>query len=231
MVFMNTLAGLLNDAFGQDIDGFPPSCWVREACAEACWPYSAEAIEVVTAHGARQQLCRRLRLEHPAASAHHPQHDDRLHDALVEAEAFAWAVEVAQLGIPEFCFAERMPDLRIPGRAIIEVKAVRHSVEEQLAKLALLQSGAARTVSRGPADDAVYHKLDDKLSKAQEQLAASPEIASRVVYFNVRLDFDVSSREDSRLSEWARDGATRTGLRLVVVRNGEWWEPLIDTGG
>ena len=89
-----------------------------------------------------------------------------------------------------------MPDLRIPGRAIIEVKAVRHSVEEQLAKLALLQSGAARTVSRGPADDAVYHKLDDKLSKAQEQLAASPEIASRVVYFNVRLDFDVSSRED-----------------------------------
>jgi hypothetical protein len=156
--------------------------------------------------------------------AHLRQHDDRLLDAFNEAEAFAWAVDVAKVGVPVFSALDPgAPDLRIPRRAWIEVKTIRPSDEESKTKdeiFALVDRGFIPM--RGPRILSLPHptlitKFDEKYADALRKFELAESEPMSLVYFRVEaFDFGTSPRQAKRSVEewlWNCDRPQKRGSR------------------
>ncbi len=105
-----------------------------------------DSITVVDQAGALADLAKRLGRTHPPNRTHHVEWDDRLWDVFAEAEAFAWADRIGQIGRPEFTDNHGKPDLWVPAaNSWVEAKMINESDDEKAASRSLGASG-----SRGP---------------------------------------------------------------------------------
>jgi hypothetical protein len=229
----NILCALLLEAFPEP-RRFPLDCWVRESLAVAHNGF-ADEIDVVTQGRARPDLIRRVADEHPIDGAHHPQYDERLRDAFREAQAFAWAAELAGLGVPSFVQAEGSPDLRLSSGLWIEAKAVHTSDDDNAAwRLAETRSRDSNVTARVEAvrDPAggFLGKLNSLREKALNQWYRQAD-GGLVIFISV-VDFDLEVNQanaETELRNWARDSAGRYDIRVVVCLRDGWRNPLIDT--
>ncbi len=200
-------------------------CWVRGAIAEDTMDFTAE-IQAVTRCRERSALIRRLRTEHPVDRKHLDEHDDRLLDAFTEAEALAWASDVASLGCAEWVSTEGAPDLRAGDDLWIDAKIVRRSDQEQ-AELRALEGKLQREgmVSRGVRDllppgegltNKLQYDLDDAVKKWERQ-----SDGRLVVFIEVAgLDFGTSRRRALDLiGSWAQRSARPGEVEVVVCYN------------
>lgn len=161
--------------------------------------------------------------------AHHPQHDDRLIDVFTEAEAFAWAADVACLGAPQFCFDEGMPDLVVPGVARVEAKTIHYGDTEKAARNVMLQAAesegfAVRAASdMRPLHETALKKLADGIANAAVKFARTTGADEHIVYVEVE-GFDLGTQHRGT---WEMESyglrcaqAAHVGLVLVQGRRG-----------
>lgn len=128
---MNGFVRLLGEAF-PSWERFGAGCTIFDGMTGARWDTAPQVLSVVDAverAGQRDAFIRRLQLGHPSLGREHLRaYDDAMWSAFSEGEALAWALDVADLGTPEFIEDEGSPDLYVPsGRLWIEVKTVQES--------------------------------------------------------------------------------------------------------
>ena len=158
----------------------------------------SKAIEIVTLHGERISLAKKLCAAHPVDRPHNAQYDDRLLDVLTEACAFAWVAQVAKLGRPHFCFQSAAPDLQIDPEGWVEAKAVHPSEEDQRRSKRMLEERQVVSGQVTPAGQGLYEKIRVDFNKAERQLAGRD--GPKVVFFNLTA-LDLPQRVDEAVEE------------------------------
>ncbi len=223
------LAALLTDAF-PDWGEFPNSCWVRWAVREDQEDF-ADEISAVTRCGEHRSIIGRLYDAHHPHRPHQKQHDDRLIDVFTEAEALAWAADVAQLGCPRFVPREGAPDLEIEPEWWIEAKTIHLSDAENAAIDEGLKRGGGMFMRPArdlkPPDSGLMNKFEYALSDALRKWERQ-DSGRLIVFFNLAgIDFPTSRRRAlSDLGSWAQMAERRTGARIVVCHNYAWQAPV-----
>jgi len=182
--------------------------------------------------GARPDLCRKLRDAHPAHRPHLDRHDRRLWDAIVEAEALAWAESRSALGCGSFSFVEGSPDLHLPERAWIEVKNINHS---DVWWDSWNQAGGVM-ISRVATEadelhETVTKKLQDGWDDALKKFGRVEPEPVNIVYFSVRLEFPPLPRVAwTQVEYWLSGLRIPAGYGAVVTKNDNWQSPAMVRG-
>lgn len=230
------LTTFLTDAF-PDRERFPSGCWITRAITtHYSGRGSGEAVAAVIQSGKSQDLARRLRLEHPADRPHLPEHDRGVTNALTEAEAFAWAWQVAEIGEPDFVWEEGAPDLAVKEGCWIEAKTVRTSdfdnsewerARDQARPRGELpmRSGQVRSI-----DARFARKLDSQLENALGKWMTQRKGSNLIVFYCINLDIDIDWDEAwAAIGSWIQS-CRRPGVRVVACDNHRWRQPIVDTG-
>jgi hypothetical protein len=218
------------------------NCLVNEAVSGRADSRRDDAIEVVQHWGGRSGLISRLREEHPIGRPHDEQFDVGLANAFVECEAFAWAAEVAALGVPRFLprAKRKTPDIEIPGWGWVEGKSIGISESDRdvwrTAYATARQRGSRfPTVIGKPslADERFYQKVDSAAKNAVGQWEAVGGSAggNLALFLHVALDSNVfDDHVWDNLGSWADGFAAATHARVVICYNFSWRGPRVDVG-
>jgi hypothetical protein len=225
------LVTLLKEAFPHP-DSLQEDCWVWDAIEANQWDFGPE-IEIVSTHGGRPDVLRRLREAHPVHRPHLEEHDDRILNVFTEVLAFAWAKEVAGLGVPRFVLAPGSPDLQV-GEWWVEAKTVERSEVARAQAIAdrpilksdgIIMRGATDALPPAPGflNKFQYH-LEDSLKKWDRQ----QQSGRLAVFINLaHIDFPIT-RDGSRtlIVEWAIRVEKEHSIRVVICDGWRWRAPL-----
>ncbi len=211
---------------------FPSGCSVSERREPPRNDDLAAVVDAVTKCGATADLCRKLRGAHPAHKPHLERHDRRLWDAIVEAEALAWADGLPGLGCGSFSFVTGAPDLHLPKRAWIEVKNINRSD----AWWDNWNRSGGIMISRvaSEADElhkTVTNKLQEGWNDAQRKFARVEREPLSIVYFSVRLEAPPLPRVAwTQIEHWLNSLHIPEGCSAVVTKNDNWGSPEMVRG-
>lgn len=222
---------LLREAFHERSD-LPPNCSIEQAF-EVNQSDLSDVIAIVDAGGGRDDLISRLRLTHPEGKEHHEGFDPHFWTVWTEAEAFAWAAEVANLGTPQFTDDHGKPDLLVPPGIWVEAKTIQNSPEEQRIIDAMVSASERGTILiRGPATLVPAHQnllkkfrdhLDDAVRKLDRQ-----ECGRLVVFFSLTIDWPTNQQATIKdLRTWAASAASAGDCAIVICWRDDWQEPLV----
>lgn len=205
--------------------------WVQE------FQEPSDAVQVITAHGQREQLISRLRDEHPTVRQHQAQYDERLRDVLTEALAFAWA-DLRQLGAPRFDYSEGMPDIHVEDFGWIEAKTIHNSNKDrefwakQRVGDVLTGTGVVTDVNSLP--EGLRNKLESIWEDAMRKFSRCPP-GRGVIYVHIAsLDWDLSrgfTNEETRAqsSVWADSKrSAKRQVDIVLSYDYSWRHPFRD---
>ena len=228
---MRALTGLLTEAFPA-WEKFEPTCWVYQAIDQTQDDFG-DLIRCLDLAGGRQDFITRLRDEHPINRPHHAEHDKRLLDAFTEGAAFAWAYDVAQIGLPHFVQSPGAPDVAV-GDVWIEAKTVRYSQEEERFQDEVIQPALDRSglIMRGPATlvapPAGYlEKFKNHFDNALLKWKRQDDLGNLIVFFNMSIDFGISRRiARHEVIAWAGRAEQQTRAGIVICDGYNWRNPL-----
>lgn len=227
---MTLLTELLREVVGGDAN-LSVGCWIRDAVQYEQDDFR-DVIEVVTEHSSRDDFIRRLREEHPLDRPHVDGHDDSLLNVFTEAEAFAWAAEVARLGTPSFVFRPGAPDLHIAPDTWIEAKTIHGSQQDRDEMDRLIAGSASGITMRGPVTLTTPHsgllnKFDGALADSVKKLGRQKGGRLFVFFDLTTVDFGTSNRRAlAQVREWAGEAERQLeAVRIAVAYNYKWRTP------
>ena len=228
------LCELLAEAFPEWQD-LPGGCWVRQAMERNSDGWSS-AIRSVPKSGGRALLLERLQREHPPKRRSDAGADEALHAVFGECEAFAWAAKVAELPNPRFEFlVEGSPDVLCDGPVWVEAKTIRPSDDDREAERAAFAKSAIGFRMADPieASPGLFRKFEMAFSdglRKFSRVSEGPKEPSFVLFFHVLMfDLEVNDKVFDRFSAWAREHASQTNVRIVLVFNFRWEAPWFDS--
>ena len=226
------LVKVLHDAFGPAPE-LPASCWIKWALSEDQGDFGP-AIEMAMSGSAHDDMVRRLREEHPLNREHRLFHDYGLLNFFTEVEAFAWAVEVANLPEPRFITVPGSPDL-IAGSCWIEAKTINKSAEarafdERVIRPALEagQIVMSPAIALVPPLPGLIAKFRQTWKMACASGTGRAETGELVMFYDwINVDFGISRRDAERaVLDWAKQQERATGVSIVIVWNYNWQTPI-----
>ncbi|RJQ10067.1 MAG: hypothetical protein C4558_05515 [Dehalococcoidia bacterium] len=173
-------------------------------------------------------------LTHPSGRPHHEQFDGRFWNAFTEAEAFAWAQDIAALGFVEFVETEGAPDLKA-GEFWVEAKTIEESEAERQETERLVKDSGGM-LFRGPIrlvppDEGLIGKLDRQANDAVKKWRRQSS-GRLITFFDLRtIDFGISRDQAlADVANWARRKAHADGTSIVVCFNHRWRAPFVVEG-
>jgi len=239
------IVDLLSEVFpavAADSVSVPRSCWVARVLRSEGYGLDSlsEAVLVVTRHGQRDLLKKRLAGEHPIGRlrAHHPQYDRAVRDCLSEACAFAWA-DLRGLGVPSFTFLEKgTPDVRVDAAeqqrtSWIEVKAIHPSDEDNAQTEQMMSTGQSSRgeVPIGPAEGLIS-KFEYGFQNAKVKFNRSRH-ATPILFYNLTM-VDMShflrwKFDRDEILEWVERKRTEDPkVSIVICCKYDWRHPFLD---
>lgn len=220
----------------------PGACWVAGALKSEGQGLDtlSEAILVVTQHGQRGLLKKRLADEHPIArpGAPHHQYDRGVRDCLSEACAFAWA-DLRGLGVPSFTSLEKgTPDIWVDagqpeGTCWIEVKAIHSSDEDNSLTEQMMSTGQSSRgeVPAGPAEGLIS-KFEYGFQNAKVKFNRSRH-ATPILFYNLTMvdmsHFPRWKFDRDEILEWVERKRTEDPeVSIVICCKYDWRHPFLD---
>jgi hypothetical protein len=176
-------------------------------------------------------------VKNPVRRAHRAGHDERILNVFSEVDAFAWAMEVACLGMPRFVVEPGSPDLRV-GEWWVEAKTIERSAEtrarDREERPILRAAGiiARHAVAARPTPAGLIAKFQYQLEDSIRKWERQDRVGRLATFFNLEgIDFGVT-REGTRenIRHWAAESERRYGTTIVVSENWRWQTPLYPPG-